>query len=101
MPFSVLNSFGKFNHTDAIVADLRSLFPSLAVLVESMDDDFSTNSFRMAVVSFSISACFLTVQWDRAQDLLRNKMITGAANPFDPEWNDYFQERKTYKMLSR
>jgi RNA-directed DNA polymerase len=32
-------------------------------------------------------------------NIIRHKKITGAANPFDPEWNDYFQERETYKML--
>ena len=32
-------------------------------------------------------------------NIIRHKKITGAANPFDPEWNGYFQERKTYKML--
>ncbi|WP_027364625.1 group II intron reverse transcriptase/maturase [Desulfotruncus alcoholivorax] len=32
-------------------------------------------------------------------NIIRHKKITGDANPFDTEWNDYFQERETYKML--
>jgi len=29
----------------------------------------------------------------------RNVKIKGEANPFDPEWEPYFEQRETYKML--
>ena len=25
--------------------------------------------------------------------------VKGEANPLDPEWKEYFEKRKTYKML--
>lgn len=31
--------------------------------------------------------------------IIRHKKIMGEANPFDPEWKPYFEERMTYKML--
>lgn len=31
--------------------------------------------------------------------IIRYRMVKCEANPFDPEWKDYFEKRKTYKML--
>ena len=31
--------------------------------------------------------------------ITRYVKIKGEANPFDPEWTEYFEKRKTYKML--
>ena len=31
--------------------------------------------------------------------ITRYRMVKCEANPYDPEWKDYFEKRKTYKML--
>ena len=31
--------------------------------------------------------------------ITRYVKVKGEANPFDPEWTEYFEKRKTYKML--
>ena len=31
--------------------------------------------------------------------IIRHNKIVGEANPFDPDWKPYFEERMTYKML--
>jgi RNA-directed DNA polymerase len=38
----------------------------------------------------------------RASDIpiKRHRKIEGEANPFDPQWEEYFEERKSHKMLN-